>query len=458
MLRYSLLCLAQAFFLPIIHAQQQIALNSVLPFSSSSVVSIPASSNSLAISVALCSSPSNQPHFLFTNNTKIGTPTEADLGNPDVFEIVVTDGIGNWMGYATNGGLLAATVVGSVAYEIAVSTSDPIHQYLIQQYPLLGDSTSNQVLLFSPVFQNISTVTPSYPNYSLPSSQSPFSSPLPSLNPRFNLTLVPTSTSSPALTSLPRSACALATIKSTGTVVNQTYWLKDQAGWRSRLFIEGLTPQTNYTVYITQDGTKVSGPMYFVTKSAGFNCPLVNSLPYCPSVSWAVPLPQPPQGIYDASNLPPTISDPLQQYIANFTAMLLTFACGRDIYSPMQTCADCQREYRHWLCTVSFPRCGEPSSSTQAALIQRDTTSSPRNVNFPQAQSAYTELLPCLETCYATVRACPSFLGLQCPTNQFNARASYGVGYIDSADGYKEGGGSPGAAHDRYGNFWCNDG
>jgi calcium channel MID1 len=473
MLPYPLLCLTQAFFLPIIYAQQQISLNSAALFLSSSVISIPASSSSLAISVALCSSPSNPPRFLFTNNTKVGTPTTADLGNPDVFEIAETDGIGNWMGFAIGGGILAATVVGPVTYEIGVSTSDPIHQYLNQQYPLLGDSTSNQALLFSPAFAQIPIETPSFPNYSLPSPQSPFSSSLPPSIPRFNLTLVPTSSS--VLPSLPRSACALAGIKSTGTVVNQSYWLKDQTGWRSQWFIEGLMPQTNYTAYIIQDGTKVSGPTYFMTKSgmelesvnvvcfansslAAFSCPLVNSLPYCPSVSWAVPLPQPQQGIYDATNLPQTISDPLQQYIANFTAMLLTFACGRDIYSPLQTCADCHREYRSWLCAISFPRCGEPSSSSmQAALVQQDTSSSPRNPNFPGTQNAYMELLPCLETCYATARACPAFMKFQCPTNEFNAQASYGVGYIDSADGH-EGGGLTGAAQDRYGNVWCNGG
>jgi calcium channel MID1 len=64
-------------------------------------------------------------------------------------------------------------------------------------------------------------------------------------------------------------------------------------------------------------------------------------------------------------------------------------------------------------------------------------------------------LLPCLETCTAADRACPNFLGFKCPVVQFNAAASYGVGYVDSVNNV-EGGGVTGVAQDRWGNIWCN--
>ena len=67
----------------------------------------------------------------------------------------------------------------------------------------------------------------------------------------------------------------------------------------------------------------------------------------------------------------------------------------------------------------------------------------------------YTLLLPCLETCTAVDRACPPFLLFQCPTKRFNAAASYGVGYVDGADG-DEGEGVAGKAQDRWGNVWCH--
>ena len=54
-------------------------------------------------------------------------------------------------------------------------------------------------------------------------------------------------------------------------------------------------------------------------------------------------------------------------------------------------------------------------------------------------------------------RACPNFVGFRCPRVQFNAAASYGVGYIDGAEG-DEGEGVTGSAQDRWGNIWCNKG
>ena len=194
---------------------------------------------------------------------------------------------------------------------------------------------------------------------------------------------------------------------------------------------------------------------------------MVDGLSYCPGVSWAVPLPAPPNSdtTYNSSNLPTQITDPLQQYIANFTTSLTIIACGRDIYSPIQTCANCQREYRRWLCAVSFPRCGEPRGDESS--LGRDPslttalaspTGQPRNPDFPQVDGGFVELLPCLETCQVTDRACPYHVGFQCPLKAFNADKSYGVGFIDSGDVGVEGKGRTGVSQDIFGNVWCNSG
>lgn len=165
--------------------------------------------------------------------------------------------------------------------------------------------------------------------------------------------------------------------------------------------------------------------------------------------------------------------------------MLTTFPCGRDWYSPLVGCDDCQRAYRKWLCTVTFVRCGEPSAGNPdsvsaappnpsatglsalsptdgspqkifSAIIPQSSSSPSRNPNL-QTTNPYSILLPCLETCTAVDRACPNFLGFRCPTMQFNAAASYGVGYIDGADG-SQGEGVTQTAQDRWGNVWCNAG
>jgi len=155
--------------------------------------------------------------------------------------------------------------------------------------------------------------------------------------------------------------------------------------------------------------------------------------------------------------------------MTNFTTTLLTFACGRDMYSPLQSCADCQAAYRKWLCSVYFTRCSEASpgsaSSTQttaipqqplSALVPQPTNASARNPNLPSLGSPYTTLLPCLETCTAVDRACPSFIGFKCPVVRFNAATSYGVGFIDSGRDGVQGQGSTGTAQDIWGNIWCN--
>lgn len=202
---------------------------------------------------------------------------------------------------------------------------------------------------------------------------------------------------------------------------------------------------------------------------ASFACPLVHSLPYCPSVAYAVPLPPPPSIIsaYDSMSIPSDITNPLLQYMTNFTTTLLTMACGRDLYSPLRTCADCQRAYRKWLCSVSFTRCGEAtpnnavssasqSSTLQSALASQTASAAPRNTNLPTFGQPYNALLPCLETCTAVDRMCPNFLGFKCPVVRFNAADSYGVGYVDSGEDGVEGEGSTGNMQDRWGNVWCN--
>ncbi|KAL4071955.1 stretch-activated Ca2+-permeable channel component-domain-containing protein [Scleroderma yunnanense] len=442
--------------------QSQISLNSLSTFSSSnlSVFSLPPSS-SLTVSVALCSLQASSARFFLTNDTTISVP--GPEGGIDVFEILLENGYGYWTGPAANGGSLTADNLNNGIFEVAVSNNDSVHEVL-DTLPLFGDTAVNQALLFSPPFSTEVIPEPTYPNYTLPSANS--SIPDAPTSPVFDLVLAPLSAQ---LTSLPQTGCSLTNTSSSGTVTLNDLWLRGNEEWRSQWLVDGLSPSTNYTAYVIQDHLKVSGPIYFATKSAGFPCPLVHSLPYCPSTAYAVPLPPPqaPSIAYDASILPTSISDPLLQYMTNFTTMLLTFACGRDLYSPLQTCADCQREYRSWLCSVSFPRCSEPTPTSLAgssaqvplsALQPQASGATPRNPFFPVVNYTYESLLPCLEVCNAVDRACPSFLGIKCPVPQFNADSSYGVGFIDDGEAGVIGQGSSGTAQDRWGNVWCNPG
>ena len=180
---------------------------------------------------------------------------------------------------------------------------------------------------------------------------------------------------------------------------------------------------------------------------------------------------------FDSTSLPSGISDHLLSSLTNFTTNLLTFPCGRDMYSPIVTCEDCQAAYRRWLCAVSFVRCGEPSSPPPdgfppptgpgqrqilSALLPipsptSDTSANIRNSQMPALGADYLMLLPCWEICTAADRACPPFMQFRCPVPRFNARDSYGVGYIDGFNG-DEVKGVTGVAQDQWGNIWCNGG
>lgn len=64
-----------------------------------------------------------------------------------------------------------------------------------------------------------------------------------------------------------QTGCLLGAQKSSGKIVSESLWLRDEEGWRTQWIIGALNPLTNYTAYVIQDKTKVSGPIFFVTKS-----------------------------------------------------------------------------------------------------------------------------------------------------------------------------------------------
>ncbi|KAJ7284573.1 stretch-activated Ca2+-permeable channel component-domain-containing protein [Mycena rebaudengoi] len=437
MLPATLLLLLNAA-IAVAQTRQLLAINSVVkqqapnpPF-----FTIPSGSQ-LAVSIAVCSGAADSvvPRFFVTNSSSDASP--GSQGGTDIFEIVVNKGHGNWTGTFPNGGVLGVEDANRVPFEIGLSNGIPIHE-VVPGRPLLGDTTATQALLFSHALSPQSLQDPSYPNYTLPSAN--LSAPAAPSN-FANLTLIVSPTSN-GLATMEQAACMLLQQKSSGTIETQSLWLRNTSGWRSEWLVTGLTPKTNYTMYVIENSFKVSGPIYFVTKSSSFSCSLVSQLPYCPSIAYAVPLPAPPapRTAYTSATLPESITKPLLSSLTNFTTVLTTFACGRDFYSPLVSCADCQRAYRTWLCAISFP--------PLRRLRNRPT--------FCRAPAV--PLLPCIETCTATDRACPNFLGFRCPLPRFNAAESYGVGFIDSGIEGVQGGGTTGAWSDDYGNVWCSSG
>lgn len=282
MLPETLLCLISATIV-LAQSRQQLSLNTLSSWNAQNLPNPPTFtlpvSQSLSVSIALCSGTSSA-RFFVTNSSSIDTP--GSDGGTDVYELVVTNGHANFTGVFTDGGVLAVEEAGQSSFEVGVSDTGtcvsycamvlahmvvigPMHE-ILDTFPLLGDTTANQVLLFSPPFSPLTSEDPSYPNYTLPIANTSAPSP-PSSPPSFSLTISPTSSS---LTSLPQTGCALKAQISTGTVINETLWPRDASGWRNQWVVNGLFPLTNYTAYVVEDGTKVSGPLYFVTKSGMF--------------------------------------------------------------------------------------------------------------------------------------------------------------------------------------------
>ncbi|OJT04211.1 Stretch-activated cation channel MID1 [Trametes pubescens] len=465
-------------FLVLVDAQQpqQLVLERVLDISTANLPNppafrIPASTDPLFVTVALCAAHDNSTRFFLTNDSSISNPGASDVDSVNTVEIgIPAEGFGSWSTWFTDGGVLSVSK-GSTVLEIQmlVSASNSTDM----GFPLVGDTTSNQALVFSPPFDPPPIDSPTFPNYTLPSANLSFTPP--ASPPNYTLILAPTAQSN--LTLLPRTACALrvAAPANAATLippfVAEGVWLRDSDGWRWQWLLNALSPLTNYTMFAIRTGELASSaPAYFVTKSATFNCPIVHSLSFCPSVAYATPL-APPAGVasaHTADTLPDGVADTLISIMANFTITLSTLACGRDVYSPLVTCAGCSDAYRRWLCAVSFPRCAETQSQTLTsqssaqvplpALQAVKSGATPRNPALPAFSSDYQALLPCLETCNAADRACPNFLGFKCPLPRFTAADSYGVGYIDNGDDGVIGHGSTGVAQDVYGNVWCNIG
>ncbi|KAF8308581.1 hypothetical protein DL93DRAFT_2142285 [Clavulina sp. PMI_390] len=454
-LNYLSQCWAQTTLSIPSQTQQQVTSGQ-----SALTLAIPQAPTALNLSVALCSTNSPFPRFFVGNGSAVSNPTTDTAGD----EIFLDGGVAFWSGsgpatlyaFPTSGG------TGARFFEVALTQDQAIFRRN-ESAPLFGDSTSTQAIVFSPPFLDAPINEPSYPNYTLPNANLSDASPPPAA-PSQTLLLYQTSNISSLVAEFNQSFCGMPLIPgnvvATGKELTKSVVLRDSSGWRTQFIIEGLTPSTNYTAFIIEaDGSSVTQPLYFTTKSTSFPCSLVHSLPYCPAVAYSVPLPPPqsPSTTYFPGNLPSDIADPLVSSIGNFSTSLLTFACGRDIYSPLQSCADCQEAYREWACAVSLPRCAESPSNNPTpapALQASNSTGATRSSNIPPLGKQFTELLPCVETCYQVQRACPSFLGWQCPAYRVNANASYGIGFIDSEK--KPLGGFPGAAQDDFGNVFCN--
>ena len=113
----------------------------------------------------------------------------------------------------------------------------------------------------------IETVHPTFPNFTLPVANMS-QPPLPSTFPNNTLILSPTSS---GFANDLHTGCFLSTQNTSGSIANESLWARSDEGFRTKWLMGDLTPSTNYTAFILQqNNTKVSGPIFFATKSGQY--------------------------------------------------------------------------------------------------------------------------------------------------------------------------------------------
>ncbi|WVW83117.1 hypothetical protein I302_105135 [Kwoniella bestiolae CBS 10118] len=489
-------------------------------------------SNLLYLTFSICTLTSNTtllPNILISNEdppsfdlgsrsvidqssggTKVGGYNRRNNKNGNTWNVVMDRGFGNWTMNNTLGDMASVNVLfglglendgetldeidvqGGVIVQMSASGDGPLNS-ISSSVPFLGDTTSSQALIFSPLLYASESIQPTYPNYTLPPAQLPLnpfptddlspSSLIPgntSLSNNLTLYIVPTnSDSSPTINGLEYSTCAISlAVNATGFLAEKAIvrsndepeWsnVDDQEGYRHYWAVGGLSAGTNYTTWIRDDRGVWAGPVWFTTKSESFPCQLVLPTSICPSIAYSAPLPvnstssSTPSGdlISDTSpiqSLPQELITLLTENLEGFSNSLLSQACGRDLYSHVSTCSDCFASYRDWLCRLVIPQCSDPNLSSSgddssSGVVHRPSSDNRNGISFPYD---YDELLPCLSICNRVDRVCPVNMGFRCPRRAQNANESYAfIGEdTDSGDGSVEGGIR---SYDVFGGRWCN--
>ncbi|KAI5983278.1 hypothetical protein EDD15DRAFT_1900766 [Pisolithus albus] len=164
-------------------------------------------------------------------------------------------------------------------------------------------------ILFPPPFAFQTSIDPTYPNYALPLPTLCYPKPL-APSPTFDLVLAPLSIQ---LTSS-QTASILANLSSAGTVELNNDWQGNQ--------VNG-----------DRNGSSRASHRIPITLHTWYGAGRGRWTHLCRH-----------QVLYVAF-----YTHPLLEYMTNFTTMVLTSDCGRDLYFPLQTCSSCPREYRSWL-------------------------------------------------------------------------------------------------------------
>lgn len=322
-------------------------------------------------------------------------------------------------------------------YELALSTSSPVHRYFDNPNLYLVDTDFTNALLMSgnltsdssqAVSANASFMTNASTYYSIHVFQS-------------------TSPQSVSAIYLDRSYCAVQTsshvlLDTLNAQVSHT--TRGVGGYQKlQYFLSGLNKSTSYVAYLSQPanqsnsafGGTIFGGVNFTSKTET-NCQIIYDLDLCSDVAFAVPG---NASVYTAKELSTAYDDYARELYDAFNTSMQVIQCGDDVddsdrYSILRSCDDCRESYRQWLCATTIPRCAD-STTDKSFLFYRGVNSSRTNfINDVIQPGPYKEVLPCIDLCYGIMQDCPSSFGFACPKQ--------GLPGFDGAYYLKEGTGS----------------
>lgn len=207
-------------------------------------------------------------------------------------------------------------------------------------------------------------------------------------------------------------------------------------GLKQQFYIPGLNSSSKYWAYLVFDfdGSEMGGavfqPFEFETLNES-TCELIYGLEFCDMVAYSVPRSE----SLDKKELIKKYDEQASAQYVNFSKAMQQIACettDEAVFSPIRTCADCERSYKEWLCSVTIPRC----STRNVSGYQYRQVDSSRNTfinDVIKPKAPYYEIMPCVNVCYAIVKDCPADLKFACPTQNKTIQLSY---YWDEDEGF----------------------
>ncbi|EMD87618.1 hypothetical protein COCC4DRAFT_134557 [Bipolaris maydis ATCC 48331] len=353
---------------------------------------------------------------------------------------------------------------GSWNFELAASTDGPYHNYNASDPFLYMIDTDSESALFITYDLGDSNSTEAVEKWK---QQNPFS-----------MYAFQAGEYTP-ITGMERSYCAIKDQFNVNTTRNFTIDSrittkfgvnKDDNFPKNQFHVRGLQRATTYNGFVVIEGsqepeyipgagmTRGGGRVFQAfnwTTKADDSCQVLFDLDFCDSVAYAVP--SNASFKFNDTALAEIYDNQAREYYANFTKSLAQVACDakpESQYSLARTCADCERDYKNWLCMVLIPRC-EDWTAKKSYLQPRNINAPfangsvplrdevalqfnatyPENVGFTQSRNPlidelikpgpYREMKPCEYICFDIVRSCPANLGFACP-NGLQREVMYG--------------------------------